>query len=461
MKSLTYTVLSALFLLAIAAFRLPGSGQGEVVLTCNLNSCDKVDSIFLFEFNGINFKKIQAAPTQDWQTYQFKMPATGPRFYYVGQATDNLKPLILGTEKDVKLNGTCRSFQGARLANSDLNKSYEALKAVLNKYKNEFGQSLQQFQAANAQNNIDLANSIVRKLGKMDDERLHLIDSLKKESPYLAKIAALNTYLSYQNHGSGDYTEIEYFATHYFHLVDWKDPGLHYMPWVYEGLKGFAQTLASVNMPDAKQKHYLDLLLSQIPGSSRTYMLALGGVIAGLQAKKSPLIKSYAQRYAEKYKNTEPEAVAKIQQLLNQSATFSPGGEAPGFTMNTPDGNPLSLQSLRGKVVLIDFWASWCGPCRRENPHVVAAYQQYHGKGFDVLGVSLDKTKDRWLAAIEKDGLIWHHVSDLKGWQNAAAQLYGVRSIPHTVLLDREGKIIARGLRGAALTAKLDELFGG
>jgi thiol-disulfide isomerase/thioredoxin len=129
--------------------------------------------------------------------------------------------------------------------------------------------------------------------------------------------------------------------------------------------------------------------------------------------------------------------------------------------MNTPDGNPLSLQSLRGKVVLIDFWASWCGPCRRENPHVVAAYQQYHGKGFDVLGVSLDKTKDRWLAAIEKDGLIWHHVSDLKGWQNAAAQLYGVRSIPHTVLLDREGKIIARGLRGAALTAKLDELFGG
>ncbi|MFQ5445757.1 MAG: TlpA family protein disulfide reductase, partial [Saprospiraceae bacterium] len=111
-------------------------------------------------------------------------------------------------------------------------------------------------------------------------------------------------------------------------------------------------------------------------------------------------------------------------------------------------------------VLLIDFWASWCGPCRRENPHVVEAYHKYHDKGFDVLGVSLDKTKARWVAAIEKDGLIWHHVSDLKGWQNAAARLYGVRSIPHTVLLDKEGKIIARGLRGTALTAKLEDIFG-
>jgi len=460
MKSLTYTVLSAFLVLAIAAFRLPESGQNKVVLTCNLNSCDKVDSIFLFEFNGINFKKIQAAPTQDWQTYQFKMPATGPRFYYVGQAANNVKPIILGTEEEVVLNGTCSSFQRAQLVNSDLNKSYEVLKALLNKYKNEFGQSLQQLQAANAQNNIGQANGIVRKLGKIDAERLHLIDSLKRESPYLAKIAALNTYLSYQNHGSGDYTEIEYFATHYFQLVDWNDPGLHYMPWVYEGLKGFTQTLTSVNLPGAKQKHYLDLLLSQIPESSRTYMLALGGIIGGLQVKKSPLIKSYAQRYYDKYKNSEPEAAVQIQQLLKQTATFSPGSEAPVFTMNTPDGNPLSLESLRGKVLLIDFWASWCGPCRRENPRVVEAYQKYHDKGFDVLGVSLDKTKDRWLAAIEKDGLLWHHVSDLKGWQNAAARLYGVRSIPHTVLLDKDGKIITRGLRGEALITKLEEIFG-
>ncbi|MFQ5448848.1 MAG: hypothetical protein ACE5FF_18135, partial [Saprospiraceae bacterium] len=183
MKSLTYTVLSALFVLAIAAFRLPDSGQGKVVLTCNLNSCEKVDSIFLFEFNGINFKKIQAAPTQDWQTYQFSVPATRPRFYYVGQAANNVKPLILGTENEVGLNGTCRSFQGARPMNSELNKNYEALKAVLNRYKNEFGQNLQQLQAANAQNNVGLANSIIQKLGKLDEERLHLIDSLKKESP--------------------------------------------------------------------------------------------------------------------------------------------------------------------------------------------------------------------------------------------------------------------------------------
>ena len=119
----------------------------------------------------------------------------------------------------------------------------------------------------------------------------------------------------------------------------------------------------------------------------------------------------------------------------------------------------MSLSDLRGKIVLVDFWASWCGPCRRENPNVVRMYNKYKDKGFDILGVSLDKTQDRWLQAIEQDGLEWHHVSDLKGWSNEVAQAYGVRSIPHTILLDQEGRIIARNLRGQALEEKLEELF--
>lgn len=135
------------------------------------------------------------------------------------------------------------------------------------------------------------------------------------------------------------------------------------------------------------------------------------------------------------------------------------GGEAPDFAQPTPQGQPLALSSLRGKVVLIDFWASWCRPCRMENPHVKKTYAQYQAKGFEILGVSLDRDKAAWLKAIADDGLPWKHVSDLAFWNNAAAQQYGVNSIPYTVLVDKDGKVLAKNLRGAALDQKLAEVF--
>lgn len=140
---------------------------------------------------------------------------------------------------------------------------------------------------------------------------------------------------------------------------------------------------------------------------------------------------------------------------------LAPGKIAPDFSQEKVDGSQLKLSDLRGKVVLIDFWASWCGPCRKENPNVVNLYKKYEKAGFTVLSVSLDKTREPWLAAIEKDGLIWpHHVSDLKFWSNAAAQLYKVTGIPFTVLVDQEGKIINTKLRGAELEATLQQMFG-
>jgi peroxiredoxin len=135
------------------------------------------------------------------------------------------------------------------------------------------------------------------------------------------------------------------------------------------------------------------------------------------------------------------------------------GSEAPDFTQNSPEGKPISLSSLRGKVVLIDFWASWCRPCRMEMPNVKKVYAEYHKKGFEILGVSLDQNKEAWTGAIKQDGLPWKHVSDLAFWNNAAAQQYGVSAIPYTVLVDRDGKVLAKGLRGPALEAKLAEVM--
>ena len=135
------------------------------------------------------------------------------------------------------------------------------------------------------------------------------------------------------------------------------------------------------------------------------------------------------------------------------------GSEAPEIVVNDPDGNQISLSSLRGKVVLIDFWASWCRPCRMENPNVVKVYQKYKDKGFEVFGVSLDKGKPEWVEAIKLDGLTWKHGSELAFWNSSFVKTYNIDGIPKTVLVDKNGIIIAKDLRGPQLEQKLAEVL--
>lgn len=151
--------------------------------------------------------------------------------------------------------------------------------------------------------------------------------------------------------------------------------------------------------------------------------------------------------------------VKELKKRVEVLKAVQPGMTAPEFTLNDTAGKPVTLNSFRGKVLLVDFWASWCGPCRHENPNVVKAFNEFKDKGFDVLGVSLDDDKGKWIEAIKKDKLTWTHVSDLKGWQNEVSGLYGVMSIPSNFLINSDGKIIATDLRGDDLRAKLTELF--
>lgn len=149
-----------------------------------------------------------------------------------------------------------------------------------------------------------------------------------------------------------------------------------------------------------------------------------------------------------------------LRQVISTRDRTDIGQLAPDFTALTPEGDSLSLHSLLGKgYLLLDFWASWCGPCRKENPNVVAAYREYKDKGFDILAVSLDKTREAWLKGIEQDSLAYHHVSELKFWNSDIARLYGIRAIPANLLLDKEGRVVAKNLRGTDLADTLSRLF--
>lgn len=204
--------------------------------------------------------------------------------------------------------------------------------------------------------------------------------------------------------------------------------------------------------------------LKQNPDSDFSLML-LDGITGqqGFDAKMaSEVFKLMPQALLNKPTNTimAQKITDKINTALN---TFEPkiGVKAPDFTAPNPDGEMITLSKILGKVTILDFWASWCRPCRIENPNFVKIYEQYHAKGLEIISVSLDRNnqKQRWVEAIEKDQLNWYNVSNLKFWQDPLAQLYNVSSIPATFILDKDGVILATKLRGGALEAKISELL--
>ncbi|MDR3271937.1 MAG: AhpC/TSA family protein [Flavobacteriaceae bacterium] len=196
-----------------------------------------------------------------------------------------------------------------------------------------------------------------------------------------------------------------------------------------------------------------------IRNNSTSYVSLMALMEYGRQVEDMDEIAGMFQLLSAEIQKTEEGKMIAMQ--LTASKTIAIGSVAPDFTQPDPEGNPVSLSNFRGKYLLVDFWASWCGPCRKENPNVVRAYNQYKNKNFEILGVSLDNpgAKQNWLSAIQKDGLTWTQVSDLKGWQNAVALQYSIQSIPQNFLLDPNGVIIAKNLRGENLIKKLEEIL--
>ncbi|RMG67267.1 MAG: TlpA family protein disulfide reductase [Bacteroidetes bacterium] len=295
------------------------------------------------------------------------------------------------------------------------------------------------------------------------------MDSLRQADPLLAKVFLPLMWRPFDPNQPGPYEDaLAHFAGEYLKGEDLQDPAYDYVPSLSDNMPAFIQIVFRPGVPALRSEAALDDFLQRLRPQSRAHKNALASAVSTLDQMQQLSFVKYAEAYRDLYGPLSEQVgnylegrLAYYADQAQAEARLALGAVAPEIALPTPEGNTLRLSSLRGKVVLVDFWASWCGPCRRENPNVVRVYQRYKDQGFEILGVSLDRSREPWLKAIADDGLSWKHVSDLRFWQSEAAKTYNIASIPATVLLDREGRILAKNLRGAALEAKLAEIFGG
>lgn len=419
------------------------------------------DTIRLFFLDGISLRQLAKAPVMEdanGKYFAFSFSHIPPGFYFVGGgAPVNTKMVVLGVDSLVFLQGDYASFHQAQTLYSRSNDAFNKAMQISQQLQAQTNQLNQQYQRikGTAQDKTE----ITAQMNQLDQQKLALLDSLDKVHPVLRKAMALRTYLTSPAIQDSFNTEIDFFATTYFSQVDLTDSAYQTMPAVNENFQAYAGTLGTLKLPLERVTRYCEKLFEGLPVPGQTHKNAILGLAGGFNGKNDDAFAHYATRYLELYPGDNPEFAQTLSKEIASKKALLIGAVAPDIKLPTPSGDSLAISDLRGQVVLLDFWASWCRPCRMENPRVKAMYEREQEKGFTVLGISLDRSEAAWEKAIADDGLPWYHISDLKQWRSAASRLYKVSSIPHTVLLDREGRIVAKGLRGAALEAKVAELL--
>ena len=429
--------------------------QREVTVRAQVPDCG--EKLQLYTFTGFGFEPLVPLLPTEAGHYEATFTVPGPAVRYLGTDPKNAATLIVGNDDTLTLVGSCSQLKQAAVTGSAINTAYAALIDDFADYNERYTTLTQDIEVVQNERVNREGRAAMRAL---DEEKAARVTALQGEYPLLGRIASLNTFLShYGNDSTAAPTDrLNHYVNTYFRFVDHDDPGYNDLPWTYEANRAYAGNLLRA-LPGRELGELLVTVTARWPAGSRARFLARAGALSTLLSGEHPGTLILADSVIAEYEGRYPGPIAALRNATQPLRTLSVGAEAPVFTALTPAGEELALDSLRGQYVLLDFWASWCGPCRRENPNVVRMYERFRGQGFEILGVSLDDKRDRWEGAIAADKLTWLHVSDLRGWQSAYARLYNVSSIPQTVLLDPEGRIVARNLRGADLERKLEEVL--
>jgi peroxiredoxin len=443
------TVIKSLFIFAIFSFFSTGCNATGIKINGEFSNMDSHKYVYLYSYFGPDFTKIDSTLQQKGVfVFTYKKPL--PRGFYRIGVDNTLSALIILGNESPSLKGDLNNLAGTlEITNSkenELYKSFIKFNDNMNAAGNKIQTEAQGLMGLRTSDTVKF-NSEIRKL----QGRLDSINNLKKKFYTEFKTENKNLFVS----KLADVFESNESATKetFFSESILKDPELVRGDLIATKLTMFLQRFAPNSLQEAEAVAKEVLTKPWIPESKEVIYITIIKLFFQYDQDYS---RSIASMYGKEFPNSK-----HAKKLLSELPQGTPalGEKAPNISLADTTGKIISLSSLKGKVVLIDFWASWCRPCRMENPNVVKAYEKYKDAGFTVYSVSLDENKSSWAQAIKKDNLKWNsHVSDLKGWQSSAAKLYGVTGIPATFLIDRDGNLIGKNLRGESLEAKLEEV---
>ena len=434
---------------AIGVFFLSGFSVKAVSIKGNLKGTGKSQYIYLFQYLTTELQKLDSAKLSNGE-FKFKNKPFPHGIYRIGISEEKSLAFILA-EEEIDIKGDLADPNANPLiTGSKENELFSTFNQFNRKYNDEFSKLDQQAQPIIALrgSNPELFNTEIKKLQLV-------LDSLNKNrTAYFTQFQAANKNTFVGKLASPFLVSDTVGKKDYFTAADLSDPEMAGGDMLYNKIIMYLQKFSGQQINQLKEE---SMYLLSLPASGSKNKEAFYVSFIKIFAPYDP---EYARVLASAYQKEFPSSTfaKKIEASLPKAAPQI-GDTAPDIKLSNPSGKTVALSSYKGKIVLIDFWASWCGPCRHENPNVVKAYQKYKDKGFTIYSVSLDDNKEKWMQAIQKDGLVWDsHVSDLKGWQSGAAQLYQVKGIPATFLIGRDGKVVGTNLRGESLEAKLAEL---